>query len=104
MITFATVETTVRTLNEKFAANEIDAATFESQLLDLIDVGPDGAYWMFGHDSEQWFRYDGTRWVAATPSTVTPNGGVPWQTIDVSWFIASVVIIAAIGGVVYASV
>lgn len=115
MINFAEVEKTVHDLKGQFAAGEIDEKTFEDRLLGLVEMGQDGYYWMFGHESERWYRFDGERWVPAvsktdevaqppTAAAGSTNQEADWLTLDVGWFMASLVVLAVIGGIVYMSV
>ena len=126
MINFSEVEKTVRELKQQLADGKIDEKTFEEQLLEMIDVAEDGHYWMFGHNSEQWFRHDGSQWILANPderlativqkpltksaahSSSHPgmNGRNGEQAdndkaIDLGWFIISLIVLALIGGIVY---
>lgn len=120
MISFPEVEKSVRTLKKQLAAGQIDEKTFEEKLLQLIDVAEDGYYWMFGHESERWFRHDGTHWQPDDPgklSSTVSNLNTPSPkphhnkqnpdpesiSVDWDWLIASLVIILAIGWIVYTS-
>ena len=116
MINFAKVEASVQNLKAQFTAGHIDDKMFEDKLLELVDIASDGHYWMFGHETETWFRHDGEQWVRDVPlqaqqfSRSSANGKTPveadpdWRTISPGWFLASLVIIAAIGGIIYYSV
>ena len=125
MINFSEVEKSVRDLKQRLAAGKIDEKTLEEQLLEMIDLAEDGHYWMFGHQSENWFRHNGSKWVKADPNqrfrkvtTPTPqavaaigpersdlNGGNSHQpddkAIDLGWFIISLILLALIGGIIY---
>jgi len=131
MINFVEVEKSVRELKQQFADGQIDQSTFESRLLAMIDVAEDGYYWMFGHKSERWFRYDGGEWVAEDPEErlvflyeqkqlydSSPNKSQPHQdqetaaepppepagqSIDLGWFVVSLILLVAIGWIVYYS-
>lgn len=124
MIDFAEVEKSVRALKAQFEAGRMDEETLESRLLELIDVADDGYHWMFGHQTERWYRYDNDQWVLATPdglasspsSSPSPsneeNGADPtssepvvvdWDTLDLGWFMAGLVFIGAIGFVIYST-
>ena len=70
MINFGKVEDSVKTLKEQVATNQIDDKVFEDRLLELIDIAEDGYYWMYGHESERWFRHDGQNWVPDTPDRI----------------------------------
>jgi hypothetical protein len=119
MINFVEVEKAVKALKAQFSAGQIDEKTFENRLLELVEMGNDGYYWMFGHESERWYRYDGEKWLPIIsrdevfqplpmPVTAQPDPTAKteadWRTLDVGWFMASLVVIAVIGGIVYASV
>lgn len=118
MINFSEVESTVRALKKQLVARQIDEEDFEKRLLDLIDVAEDGYYWMFGHQTERWFRHDGEKWLPDDPGRITakssqagapasPVAG-PHTTADelpvsTGWFVISLAVILAIGWIVYAS-
>lgn len=130
MINFTKVEYTVRDLKKQFAIGEIDQNTFQTHLMNLVDIAPDGYYWMFGHESEVWYRHDGQQWVQKDPgklrmlessestsiadSHIAPNPSTlnaaqsnliaDWQAIEWGWFVTSIVVMGLIGWVVYASV
>ena len=104
MIDFVRVEAQVNRLKEQVAAGEIDEATFEARLLDLVDIGEDGYYWMYGHKSAQWYRHDGQKWhVASPPKLRSGPAEVSWDTIDHVWFMVSLVVIAVVAAIVFSS-
>lgn len=124
MINFSEVKKSVVELKSQLTGGQIDEKTFEDRLLDLIDVASDGYYWMYGHESERWFRHDGEKWVPDDPSRLfdsqatvesselnDPSPGVATEpgltpdeySINWGWFIAGIIIIAVIGGLVYYS-
>lgn len=110
MINFSQVEQSVRDLKVQWQQGQLDAPTFEAQLLQLVGIGPDGYYWMFGHQSERWFRYDGQQWIPAAPPTINGHAAFPpslqpaeWRTLDIGWFIASLVTLGVISGIIYFS-
>ena len=112
---FLHVEQSVRELKRQVSAGEIDQKTFKARLLELVDVGDDGYYWMFGHNSEIWYRHDGQQWVPDSPGEFlmplerSSNHGaktvnhqsisylhvpqemaeIDWADIDWGWFIAA---------------
>ncbi len=115
MINFVQVEHAVRDLKLQFVEGHFDEQTFKNRLLDLIDIAPDNNYWMFGHESEQWYRHNGDIWLLDTPNFDTSTEHPPhnsalisdnagWHTINLGWFIASLVILITIGSIVYISV
>jgi hypothetical protein len=113
MIDFLEVEKSVEKLKRQLAKGQIDEQTFEKLLLDLIDVAEDGYYWMFGHESGQWYRHDGQKWIARHPGEMfVPLADIAspeseetlktkWQSVNLTWFVISLIIIAIIGGIVY---
>ncbi|MBN1993062.1 MAG: hypothetical protein JW953_10190 [Anaerolineae bacterium] len=112
MIDFMTVEQSVKALKAKLVAGEMGERAFEESLLGLIDVAEDGYYWMFGHESETWYRHDGEKWLPDDPGemfiplpepAVEQNLPAQWRSINWGWFIASLIILAVIGGLVYYS-
>jgi hypothetical protein len=119
MIDFTAVQDSVRALKKQLETNQIDEKTFEDHLLALIDVAEDGHYWMYGHESERWFRHDGQKWVPANPDRMVvqrQNNPAPnsqagkhsndledISSLDWSWFIASIIIITGIGWLIYFS-
>jgi hypothetical protein len=133
MMNFSEVESSVLDLKKQVAAGEIDQQTFEARLLELVDVAPDGYYWMYGHKTESWYQHDGQQWIKKDPSNLrlldatggeeplqpeqTGNNGQStdltpasnhslksaWQSVNWVWFIASLIAIAVVSWIVYAS-
>jgi len=113
MINFAEVEKTVRELKAQLARGDIDEKTLEKRLLDMIDMADDGYYWMFGHESERWYRHDGEKWLPDDPGekyvslteieVANPSLKGTLQSIDWGWFITSLIVILVIGGIIYMS-
>jgi hypothetical protein len=120
MIDFLQVQNSVRELKNQLAAQQIDEKTLEERLLEMIEIAEDGYYWMFGHQSERWFRYDGQKWLPDDPSkilvvrsqktgspaadsTVEQNNALGDLSINWIWFIASIIIIFGIGWIIYLS-
>jgi hypothetical protein len=125
MINFSKVERSVRELKSQLESGKIDQVTFEDRLLQMIDVASDGYYWMFGHESERWFRHDGQQWVPDIPAklppppedeVVTPNSNKPtshyfpeqnlvseWRSVNWGWFVTSLFVIGLIAWIAYAS-
>jgi hypothetical protein len=114
MIDFTEVEKSVRNLNQQLNQGEIDEQTLEECLLDMIDMAEDGYYWMFGHETERWYRHDGEKWVLDYPGEMfvplsdineaESNMQTKWQSVNLGWFIVSLIVIVIIGGIVYFSV
>jgi hypothetical protein len=118
MINFLEVERSVRALKRQYAAGQLDRATFEARLMELIDSAEDGYYWMFGHQTETWYRHDGVKWVPDNPGELitttssnpdnlseTANESPPdWRSLDWGWFLSSLVLLGLIGWIVYTSV
>jgi hypothetical protein len=115
MIDFGNVENLVRILKKQVVTNQIDDKVFEDRLLELIDIAEDGYYWMYGHESERWFRHDGEEWVpddpdriltlrAQTASNANVSGDV-FEEIPVNWTWTTVSLasVAIIGFIVYVS-
>lgn len=115
MIDFVEVEKSVRALKQQVDTGKLDRSVFEAKLLDMIDVAGDGYYWMFGHVTEQWYRHDGRAWIQDNPGELLapisekkhgrehhPNLSPP-PPVDVGWFFISLVLLAVIFGIVYAS-
>ena len=119
MINFEEVQKSVKELKGQLLAGQIDEKTFEDRLLELIDVAEDSYYWMFGHESEQWFRHDGQQWLPDNPENISKNSpannpvtqanelyhhsdldDIP---VNTTWLIVSVALIGVIGGIVYIS-
>jgi hypothetical protein len=119
MIDFGAVEQSVQELKAQLADGTIDEETFESRLLGLIGLAPDGYYWMLGHESGRWFWHDGTEWLRGNPSEIdkslpqygtlisyppSPQMSEPeWASLNLGWFVISLMILAIIGGIVYNS-
>lgn len=125
---FLYIEQSVRELKRQVNAGEIDQKTFKARLLELVDVGDDGYYWMFGHNSEIWYRHDGQQWIPDNPgeflmplensnhSAKTVNHQsisylhvpeeppeINWASVDLGWFIAALAFLIFIGLVIYMS-
>jgi hypothetical protein len=122
MIDFSKVEQSVRKLKRQVTAGEIDQKTFEARLVEMIDFAADGYYWMFGHDSERWYRHDGQQWVPREPGklrlltpsqngdqidpllpTVGENIISEWRSVNWGWFIVSLITLSLIAWIVYSS-
>lgn len=118
MIDFTHVRQTVEALKAQLAQQQIDEKTFEDRLLTLIDVAEDGHYWMFGHESERWYRHNGETWLPGDPKNINtqqpkpdnpgPNpafnpGPAPAEPLNWVWFFISLVLLSIVGGIVYNS-
>jgi hypothetical protein len=128
MIDFLNVEKSVRELKKQVTAGEIDKEAFEAKLLELVDVAEDGFYWMFGHKTERWYRHDGKQWIPDSPGELvmpiskaknsSPNNpssdphdspsqpqnpGEDWHTINITWFVISLVTLGLIFWIVFIS-
>ena len=113
MINFAEVERSVRELKKQLVRGEIDEESLEKRLVKMIDIADDGYYWMFGHQSGQWYRHDGSEWVLDNPGEMfvplseidvaEDNLKTAWQSVSLGWFIVSMVVIAVLGAIVYYS-
>ncbi len=118
MIDFIEVEQSVKTLKKQVDTGNIDEASFKAHLMDMVDVAEDGYYWMYGPNSEQWYRHDGTKWVPDSPgelmvslsmdedlsnnSTESPTG-FNWDSVDLNWFFIGVVLMGVIFALIYAA-
>ncbi len=114
MINFLEVEKSVENLKQQLASGQIDEQTFEDQLLGLVDVAEDGYYWMLGHESGRWYRHDGEKWVLDHPGELfapladladTPEQSLTakWRSVNLGWFIASLILLVLIAGIIYYS-
>ena len=107
MINFSEVEKSVNSLKKQLAAGQIDGQTLEKRLLEMIDVAEDGYYWMLGHQTGTWYRHDGEKWVVDNPSEsyVSANNidslAAQWQSVNILWLVISLIVLAAVGGIVY---
>jgi len=121
MIDFSKVEQSVRQLKQQVTAGNIDQATFDARLLELIDYAADGHYWMFGHKTERWYRHNGQHWIPddpgrlrhltpshnpsqSNPAPKEPDMGQLWNAINWPWFVASLVALGLISWLVFSSV
>ena len=112
MINFLQVEKSVEVLKNELAAGKLDEQTFESRLLELIDVAEDGYYWMLGHESGRWYRHDGQKWLPDHPGEmyvslkeITPEETIiaKWRSVNPLWLAISLLALVAIGAIVYYS-
>ena len=112
MINFLQVEKSVEILKKELAAGRLDEQTFESHLLNLIDVAEDGYYWMLGHESGRWYRHDGGKWVPNQPGEmfvplkeIAPEESIAakWRSVKPIWLAVSLLVLVAIGVIVYYS-
>ena len=103
MIDFVQVEEKVKSLTGQADIGEIDPDTLETRLMDLVDVSDDGYYWMYGHQTGQWYRHDGAAWIVDTPPADKIPLRVNWDSIDPGWFFLSVVALTVVGGIIYSS-
>ncbi len=106
MIDFSAVEKSVQQLKNQLATGKIDERNFEDQLLEMVDKAEDGYYWMFGHESEQWFRHDGHKWVVDNPAKIKARSlgqkpAVNLAEINWGWFVASLLLLIVISWIVY---
>jgi hypothetical protein len=117
MIDFTEVQKSVKDLKGQLAAGQIDEQTFEDRLLELIDVAEDGYYWMFGHESGQWFRHDGQQWLSDNPENILKrsqssnprnlddelyhSSDLDEIPVNAVWLAVSLAILFVIGGIVY---
>lgn len=115
MINFGNVEDSVRNLKKQVVTNQIDEKVFEDRLLELIDIAEDGYYWMYGHESERWFRHDGQNWVPDDPERILAlraqsnfNADLGPDVVEEipvnwTWITMSLATLAATGVIVYVS-
>lgn len=113
MIDFGNVEDSVRNLKKQVASHQIDEKVFEDRLLELIDIAEDGYYWMYGHESERWFRYDGQNWLPDDPGRIlalrTQSNAdlgpdvVREIPVNWTWITISLAALAVTGVIVYVS-
>ena len=119
MIDFSEVQNSVRALKEQLATDQIDEKTFEDHLLELIDLAEDGYYWMYDHESEQWFRHDGQDWVVDNPDRILAQraqakSAANYDTefepdaleelpVNPVWFTVSLAVLVFIGAIIYVS-
>ena len=66
---FDQAERDATVLRARYQAGELDGATYEAQLHDLVFKNDDGSYWMLDTDGE-WRRHDGQQWVRKEPPLV----------------------------------
>jgi hypothetical protein len=60
------------TLKKDFAEGRLSAVDFEDQVNQLSTTDSTGATWQIGVKTGKWYRYDGSRWVEATPPDIQP--------------------------------
>ena len=107
MINFLEVEQSVRVLKKQVEVGTLQQDEFEARLMEMVDIAEDGYYWMFGHKTEKWYRHDGRRWIRDNPDVAlnpTEQNTAPyWDSIDVGWFILSLVLLGVVSGIIYTS-
>ncbi len=108
MINFSNVEQAVQALKSQYAAGSLNNEEFQAKLMELIDSDPDGSYWMIGQNSNEWYRFDGNSWVTDTPNLASAETALSldqanWDNIDLNWLLTSLIILLAIGSIVYIS-
>jgi len=104
MINFVNVEEKVKTLNQQFIDNEFSEKELEEQLLALIDQADDGYYWMFGHQTQHWYRHDGKRWIVDKPNAALElyiDGDEGEQQIDWNEIFLGIIFIVFLGMIIY---
>lgn len=118
MIDFVKVEQSVKQLKNQVHSGELDQQTFETRLVEMIDYAADGHYWMFGYKTQHWYRHDGQQWVPDDPGrlrklTPSKNASISkpqqsltdtWASVNWGWFIASLIVLMLIAGIIYNSV
>ncbi|RMF52331.1 MAG: hypothetical protein D6749_05195 [Chloroflexota bacterium] len=71
---FHKVEREVNLLRRKYRSGSISREDARQKLRDMmIQVGK--TWWMYGFDTDAWFRYDGVDWVKDTPPGLAPPSG-----------------------------
>src|SRR5512143_3788681 len=58
-------------LKQQFDSGQLTEADFKTKLQDLMVQDDQGTWWMIGHETGQWYRYDGTDWIQEDPPAVT---------------------------------
>jgi hypothetical protein len=112
MINFLEVERSVKRLKRQHRRGEIDDKMLEESLMELVDKAEDGHYWMYGHETGRWYRHDGEDWVPRDPGEmfvplvqILPRDSLKtrWQSLNLGWFIAGLVILAIIAAIIFYS-
>jgi tetratricopeptide (TPR) repeat protein len=67
MMDFREAEERFRELKKKVDDGQINQEEFEAELRGLYVIDGESRYWMIGAQTEQWYYYDGSEWVQATP-------------------------------------
>lgn len=67
MMDFDQVERKVARLRQDLAAGRLTEEQFETRLHQLMVQDEQGAWWMVGHETGEWYRHDGGTWVRADP-------------------------------------
>jgi membrane peptidoglycan carboxypeptidase len=71
---FRQVEREVGILRRRYKNNQISRADAKEALRKLM-IELDGVWWMVGFETDAWFKYDGEKWVMATPPGLAPRSG-----------------------------
>jgi hypothetical protein len=64
---FAQVEEQVKKLRQQLAAGKINLKKFQEKAQELMIQDSQGVWWMVGSEPGAWYRYDGAKWMQATP-------------------------------------
>jgi hypothetical protein len=63
-------------LRARLDSGQLTEADFKAKLQDLMVQDEQGAWWMIGQATGQWYRHDGTGWVRADPPAVKPRPSI----------------------------
>lgn len=74
---FETTEEQFAALKTRYDAGQLSDAAYDAALHQLVIHGEDGAAWMIGAESGEWYTYDGAAWVRSDPPTLSDESVAP---------------------------
>lgn len=68
---FSAAEANIRALREQYRNGQISKEELQAALKqEMVYDEDEDVWWMMGVESDQWYRYDNTNWVLATPAVI----------------------------------
>jgi hypothetical protein len=73
---FSQVEAEVASLRQQMAAGRLTEAQLRKRLEQLMIQDAQGYWWMIALEADQWYRYDGEKWVPGVPPRLAAASGL----------------------------